>query len=43
LPMGPDTRLLVMDQGTVQAAGLASALAEHPDPQVRRYAGVSHA
>jgi ABC-type transporter Mla maintaining outer membrane lipid asymmetry ATPase subunit MlaF len=43
LPMGPDTRLLVMDQGTVRAAGLASALAEHPDPQVRRYAGFSHA
>ncbi|MCC6136397.1 MAG: ATP-binding cassette domain-containing protein [Candidatus Contendobacter sp.] len=43
LPMGPDTRLLVMDQGTLRAAGLASELAGHPDPEVRRYARFSDA
>lgn len=43
LPIGSNTRLLVMDQGTVRAAGPVSALAEHPDPQVRRYVGSRHA
>lgn len=43
LPIGLDTRLLVMDQGAVRAAGLAGELAGHPDPEVRRYAGFSDA
>lgn len=43
LPIGPDTRLLIMDRGTVRAAGRAGDLAAHPDPQVWRYARPDHA
>ena len=43
LPIGLETRLLIMERGTVRAAGRAGDLAEHPDPQVWRYARSSHA
>ena len=42
-PIGPETRLLVMEQGTLLAAGRASELGEHPDARVRRHAGGDHA
>ena len=35
LPIGAETRLLVMDKGTLLAAGRAKDLAEHPDATVR--------
>lgn len=43
LPMGPKTDLLVMDQGTLLAAGRAVDLAGHPDALVRRFARFDHA
>jgi peptide/nickel transport system ATP-binding protein len=43
LPIGPETRLLVMNQGTCRAAGVARELANHPDALVRRYARATHA
>jgi ABC-type branched-subunit amino acid transport system ATPase component len=38
LPIGPETRLLVMDGGTLLAAGMAGDLRDHPDARVRSYA-----
>ncbi|MFO1424402.1 MAG: ATP-binding cassette domain-containing protein [Candidatus Competibacteraceae bacterium] len=35
LPIDADTRLLVMDEGTLLAAGPARDLAQHPNPAVR--------
>lgn len=43
LPVEPETRLLVMDQGTLRAAGPARELAEHPSASVRRHARSDHA
>ena len=43
LPVGPETCLLVMDQGTLLAAGGAGDLAGHPDALVRRFARFDHA
>ncbi len=43
LPMSPKTDLLVMDQGTLLAAGRAVDLAGHPDALVRRFARFDHA
>lgn len=43
LPIRPETRLMVMDQGTLLAAGLAEALVEHVDARVRRCARADHA
>ena len=43
LPVGPETRLLVMDQGTLRAAGPARELAEHSSALVRRHARSDHA
>lgn len=39
LPIGPETRLLVMERGTLLAAGRAGDLREHSDVRVRRHAG----
>ncbi len=43
LPIGPETRLLVMDEGTLLATGRARELAEHPDATVRRQVRFDHA
>ena len=43
LPIGAQTRLLVMDEGTLLAAGQAGDLAEHPDAAVRRQVKFRHA
>lgn len=43
LPIGPATRLLVMAEGTLRAAGSAGALADHPDAVVRRQVRFNHA
>ena len=43
LPTSAETRLLVMDEGTLRAAGRARELAEHPDATVRRHARFDHA
>lgn len=43
LPIGPDTHLLVMDEGALLAAGRAGELTDHPDATVRRHAGFYHA
>lgn len=43
LPVGPATRLLVMERGTLLAAGPARDLVAHPDPRVRDYARYDHA
>ncbi len=43
LPVGPESRLLVMDQGTLLAADRAGDLAGHPDALVRRFARFDHA
>ncbi len=43
LPIHPESRLLVMNQGTLLAAGLASELRDHPDARVQRYARADHA
>lgn len=43
LPVSRETRLLVMEQGTLLAAGRAGELGEHRDVRVRRQAGVGHA
>lgn len=43
LPVAPDTRLLVMDCGTLLAAGPARELADHPSAPVRRHARAERA
>lgn len=43
LPIDSETRLLVMDQGTMRAAGMARDLREHPDALVRHYASSKYA
>lgn len=43
LPVGPETRLLVMERGTVLAAGRAGEFSEYPDARVRRHTGGDHA
>ena len=43
LPIYAETRLLVMDQGTLLAAGRAGELAAHPDARVRRHVRFDHA
>jgi ABC-type ATPase involved in cell division len=43
LPIGAETRLLVMDEGTLLAAGQAAELAQHPDATVRRHVRLHHA
>ncbi|MDG4551926.1 MAG: ATP-binding cassette domain-containing protein [Candidatus Contendobacter sp.] len=43
LPIGAETRLLVMDEGTLLAAGRARELAQHPDPAVRSQVRFDHA
>lgn len=43
LPIRAETRLLVMAEGTLRAAGLARELAEHPDATVRRQVRFDHA
>jgi ABC-type transporter Mla maintaining outer membrane lipid asymmetry ATPase subunit MlaF len=43
LPIGSETRLLVMDRGTLRAAGMAQNLRDHSDALVRRYAGSKYA
>lgn len=43
LPIGPETRLLVMDEGSLLAAGRARELAEHPDARVRDQVRGGHA
>ncbi|KAB2929239.1 MAG: ATP-binding cassette domain-containing protein [Candidatus Contendobacter sp.] len=43
LPVGAETRLLVMDEGTLLAAGRARELAEHPDATVRGQVRFDHA
>lgn len=42
LPISQETRLLVMDQGTVLAEGRTEDLAGHADAQVRRFACFGH-
>lgn len=43
LPIEAETRLLVMDQGTLLAAGQAEELVRHPDARVRRHVRFDHA
>lgn len=43
LPISAETRLLVMDQGTLRAAGRAGELAAHPDAAVRSQVRLDHA
>lgn len=43
LPIDPDSRLLVMDQGTLLAAGLAGELQDHADARVQCYARADYA
>lgn len=43
LKVEPETRLLVMDRGTLRAAGPARELADHPTALVRRHARSDHA
>lgn len=43
LPIHPESLLLVMDQGTLLAAGHAGELRDHPDGRVRHYARADHA
>lgn len=43
LPISSETRLLVLDQGTLLAAGTAGSLMNHPNAWVRRYARFDHA
>lgn len=43
LPIGPETRLLIMDRGTRLAAGKAQELRDHPNALVRHYAGSKYA
>jgi ABC-type branched-subunit amino acid transport system ATPase component len=43
LPILAETRLLVMDAGTLRAAGRAGELAEHPDATVRRHVRLDRA
>jgi len=43
LPIDAESRLLVMDQGTMLAAGPTSELRDHPDARVQRYARADYA
>ncbi|MDG4555595.1 MAG: ATP-binding cassette domain-containing protein [Candidatus Competibacter sp.] len=43
LPVSAETHLLIMDQGSLLAAGSAADLAGHPDALVRRFAYFDHA